>query len=158
MRWSRSSINSATWRIVIALHSSLDTFCISLVEGPQQGDPFEGLLFLYDITYNSTVYCFSPYDGFYGRRITGVPLFNVSLAKIGIQINVGKCGVISKDPFKSEGFFAGFCTILPSDAIIPGAPLTGLGSATDRAFEARLVERNIIVWTEARVTDYRTAA
>ena len=92
------------------------------------------------------VYRLSPYDEFYGRRIivghlftasSDVDLFRREGAKKRLQLNVGKCEVISKAPFKPEGSFAGFCTLFPSDAILIGASLIGLGSATDRTLEAR---------------------
>ena len=89
----------------------------------------------------------SPYDGFHGQRITGGPLFTVSSdvdlfcregCKIGLQLNVSKCEVISKAPFKPDlGSLAGFFTMLPFDPILLGAALIGLGSATYRALEAR---------------------
>ena len=58
-------------------------------------------------------------------------------AKTGIQLNIGKCQAISTAPFKPASTLAGFSTTLPSDAVLLGAPLLGLGLATDRVLEAR---------------------
>ena len=52
-----------------------------------------------------------------------VDLFRREGAKIGLQLNVGKCEVISKVPFNPDGSLAGYCTLRPADAIIMGAPL-----------------------------------
>ena len=62
-------------------------------------------------------------------------LFRREESKIGIQINVGKCEVISKAPFNPEGSLAGFSTSCSAYAIFLYAPLVGRGSATDGALE-----------------------
>ena len=101
---------------------------------------------LYGITSDPRVYCLPRTMGFMDDVSLGetlstvssdVDLFRMEGAKIGLQLDVGKCEAISKAPFNSAGPLAGFSTTLPSDAILLGAPLIGLDSATNRALEVR---------------------
>ena len=54
-----------------------------------------------------------------------VDLIRIEGAKIALQLNFGKCEVISKAPFNPEGSLAGFSTLRPADAFLLGAPLIG---------------------------------
>ena len=87
-------------------------------------------------TSNHTFYGLSPDDGFHERRFTWEPLSAVTSdvylfrregSKIAVQLNVGKCELISKAPFNPEGSLAGFSTLLPADAILLDALLVGRG-------------------------------
>ena len=73
-----------------------------------------------------------------GRAFTvssDVDLFRREEAKIGLQLNIAKYDAISEAPFNPAGLLAGFSTTLPSNAILLGASLVGLGSAIDRPLE-----------------------
>ena len=91
----------------------------------------------------ATVYCFSPYDGIHWELLSKVSSDVERLrrkeGKIGLHLNVDRCEVIFKDPFKPEGSLAGF-SMLPSDAILLGAPLVDLGLVADRALKAGCLE------------------
>ena len=99
--------------IVTTLRSNLATFL------SRRG---RSTTLLSGITSNPTIYCLSPFDGYYGPlsiMSSDVHLFRREGVKISLQLNVG------------------FCTILPSDASLLSAPLIGLSSSADRALEAR---------------------
>ena len=55
-----------------------------------------------------------------------VDLFRREEAKIGLQLNVGRCEVIFKAPSNPEGSLSGFSTLRSADAILLGAPLIDL--------------------------------
>ena len=65
--------------------------------------------------------------------------------KRGLQLNIGKCEVISKAPLNPEGSLSGFSTLRPADAILLGASFIGPGSVTDHAFEARCSDLRIAI-------------
>ena len=66
-----------------------------------------------------------------------VDLFHRKEAKIGLQLVAGQCEVITKAEFNPERYITKFYTVLKSDAILLGAALLGLRTATDRALDVR---------------------
>ena len=67
---------------------------------------------------------------------TDVGLFRIERAKLGLNLNVSKCEIISRDQQPFEGPNEDFTRINPSDAVLLGAPL-GPGSALESALEGR---------------------
>ena len=143
--WFRSLTNFVFWRIVTILRFSLANFRFRRRRrAHNRVIHLRGLLCLaiHPILRSTS----SPLTmGFMEDVSLGGPLPIVSSdvdlfcregAKTGLQLNVGKCEIIAKATFNPEGSLAGSSTMRPADAILLGASLIGLGSATDHAVEA----------------------
>ena len=75
---------------------------------------------------------------------TDVGLSRIEGAELGLNLNISKCEVISRDQQSFEGPIEGFTRINPSDAVRLGAPL-GPGSALEFALEARCSDLRIAI-------------
>ena len=106
-------------------------FTISSQQEPQQGDPLGGLLFclaiqpiLSSLSSAQTVSFMDDITlgGHRGTVSSDVRLFRIEEAKLGLNLSVSKCEVISRDQRPFEGPIVGFTRINPSDAVLLVAP------------------------------------
>ena len=115
-------------------HSSLQfgEFLVSSQIGSQQGNPLAGLLFCLAI-HPTLLFLSSPlFIGFMDDITLGgirfvvasdVELFKAEGSRIGLDLNVSKCGSISRSHDYREQAFQDFLVIAPEDACLLGAPL-----------------------------------